>query len=552
MTFSEKILRIDRRKTSLILIVIIITCCFFSSVSADNSGSSQPISSDVYRSGSIHSQELILNNTFAGRDYVPGKMLVQFNTAALPKDRLSGVKDSLAVDTGTTVVADYSNQGMNGLVLVNTSSMTVSGAIQIYEENPCVMYAEPDYILSIPKNETESGTISAESIQGIIPNDAHFGNLWGLYNTGQSGGTAGTDIDALEAWNLSTGSSDVIIAVVDTGVEYTHEDLSSNMWINTGEIPNNGIDDDGNGYIDDYRGWDFYNNDSDPMDDNSHGTHCSGTIAAIGNNSIGVTGVNWKAKIMPLKFLGAGGNGSTSKAISAILYANMMGAKVISNSWGGGSYSQSLKNAIDASTAVVVCAAGNNNTGKNNDENPFYPASYSSKNILAVASIDRYNNISYFSNYGLTSVDLGAPGSSIQSTVLNNSYGNKSGTSMATPHVSGVAGLVNSLYPNVTYNETISRILNSTDPVPDLQNKTVTGGRINAYKAIKPVLNSPVANFTANITLGTIPFTIQFTDLSTNSPTSWFWSFGDGGNSIVQNPIYHRFRTLERFIKTFI
>ena len=463
-------------------------------------------------------------------------MLVRFNTTAMPKNSLAPVEDSLAKSTGTSVVENYSNLGMEGLILVKTSGTSVTDAVQTYESSPYVLYAEPDYILSIPNNETESKSILSGSIQNSIPNDPLFGNLWGMHNTGQEGGTAGTDIDAPEAWDIFTGSSDVIIAVVDTGVYYNHSDLASNMWVNTAD-PIDGIDNDGNGYIDDYRGWDFYNNDNDPMDDNSHGTHCSGTIAGVGNNNIGVTGVNWNAKIMPLKFLGASGSGSTSDAISAILYANKMGAKVISNSWGGGSYTQALKDAIDASPAVVVCAAGND-YGNDNDVNPYYPSSYNSTNLIAVASIDRYDNISSFSNYGLISVDLGAPGSVIQSTTLNNTYGNKSGTSMATPHASGIAGLVFGYYPNITSEGVITRIMNSTDPVPDLLNKTVTGGRVNAYKAIKPVIIPPVANFSANTTSGTIPLLVQFTDLSTGNPTSWNWTFGDGSISLEQNPAY--------------
>lgn len=523
------------KRIFILFIVIIITCSFFSLVTAETSRTSGIISSDSNTTGAINSQKIVVNDTF-GREYVPGRMLVRFNTATMPKNSLAPVEDSLAKNTGTSVVEDYSSLGMEGLILVKTSGTSVTDAIQTYESSPYVLYAEPDYILSIPDNETESKSILSGSIQNVIPNDPLFGNLWGMHNTGQEGGTAGTDIDATEAWDIFTGSSDVIIAVVDTGVYYNHSDLASNMWVNTAD-PIDGIDNDGNGYIDDYRGWDFYNNDNDPIDDNSHGTHCSGTIAGVGNNSIGVTGVNWNAKIMPLKFLGASGSGSTSDAISAILYANKMGAKVISNSWGGGSYSQALKDAIDASPAVVVCAAGND-YGNDNDVNPYYPSSYNSTNLIAVASIDRYDNISSFSNYGLISVDLGAPGSVIQSTTLNNTYGNKSGTSMATPHVSGIAGLVFGYYPNITSEEVITRIMNSTDPVPDLLNKTLTGGRVNAYKAIKPVIIPPVANFSANTTSGTIPLLVQFRDLSTGNPTSWNWTFGDGSISWEQNPAY--------------
>ena len=314
--------------------------------------------------------------------------------------------------------------------------------------------------------------------------------MWGLHNTGQTGGTSDADIDAPEAWDISTGSVSVVIAVVDSGVDYTHPDLDANIWVNTGETScTDGIDNDGNGYIDDCRGWDFVNNDNNPMDDNDHGTHVSGTIAAEGNNGIGVTGVNWTAKIMPLKFLNKKGSGTTADAIEAILYANANGAHVINNSWGGGAFSQALKDAIDASPAVVVCAAGND--GVDNDATPHYPSSYTSVNLLSVAATDDTDILATFSNYGVTSVDLGAPGVSIYSTIPKGTYASYSGTSMASPHVSGVAGLVKALNPGFTNLDIKNSILNSVDPKSSLSGKVATGGRLNAYNALTGAVAEP-------------------------------------------------------------
>ena len=256
----------------------------------------------------------------------------------------------------------------------------VNKMVDKYNENPLVEYAEPNYELSV---------------DATTPNDFSFSSLWGLHNVGQNGGIADADIDALEAWDIQTGSSDIVVAVIDTGVDYNHVDLAANMWVNEAELNGvNNFDDDNNGYVDDIRGWDFCTygqlRDSDPMDDYGHGTHCSGTIAAVGNNSIGITGVSWNAKIMPLRFLGSSGSGYTSDAIPAIQYAIDNGAHIMSNSWGGGS-SLALKDAISAADSagiLFIAAAGND--GQNNDQYPHYPSSYDVPNIIAVAATDKY------------------------------------------------------------------------------------------------------------------------------------------------------------------
>ncbi|MEW5909798.1 MAG: S8 family peptidase [Thermodesulfobacteriota bacterium] len=372
------------------------------------------------------------------------------------------------------VLTSYSIIGVDHIKLPDLST---DEAINMLKTDPSVEYVEPNYILYLT----------------ATPNDPNFGLLWGLHNSGQTvNGIAGTpdaDIDGPEAWNLNVGNANVIVAVVDSGVFTSHPDLSANIWINPGEIPGNGIDDDLNGYIDDRNGWDFHDNDADPDDLNGHGTHVAGTVAAIANNGIGIAGVNWNARIMALKFTDAEGSGSTSDAIKCILYASAMGAKVINNSWGGGGFSQALKDAIDASPAVVVCAAGN--SGFNNDSIPHYPSNYSSPNLIAVAASNQNDNLAVFSNYGSTSVDVAAPGVNILSTLNNGGYGYKDGTSMATPHVSGLAALLwgwswSSVSGNriLAASDIVTRIIRTVDPLPLLSGKVVSGGRINAFKAL--------------------------------------------------------------------
>lgn len=301
-------------------------------------------------------------------------------------------------------------------------------ALDRLNKNPNIIYAEPNYEVDVL----------------ATPNDTDFSELWGLSNQGQTGGTIGADINAGAAWDISTGSKDVVVAVIDTGIEYTHPDLAANIWVNADEISGNGIDDDNNGYIDDIHGYDFFNNDSDPIDDNFHGTHCAGTIGAVGNNNQGVVGVNWNVQLMAVKFLGASGSGSVSAAISAIAYATDNGADVLSNSWGGGGYSQALQDVITAATeagVLFVAAAGNAGT-----DNLVYPAAL--QHVLAVSATDHKDVKATFSSYGAF-VDIGAPGVSIHSTKLNGSYGPASGTSMATPHVAGAAAMLLSIDPTL-------------------------------------------------------------------------------------------------------
>ncbi|NOZ53313.1 MAG: S8 family serine peptidase, partial [Gammaproteobacteria bacterium] len=348
------------------------------------------------------------------------------------------------------------------------SDMSVDEALAILKQDSDVEVAEPNYEVSI----------------AATPNDPRYPELWNMHNIAQTGGTPDADIDGPEAWDITTGDGNVIIGVIDTGVDYTHEDLKDNMWTNPGEIPGNGIDDDGNGYVDDVHGYDFVNDDGDPMDDHGHGTHVAGTIAGVGDNNIGVVGVNWNAKIAGIKFLPAVGSGSTAGAINSIIYANNNGIKITNNSWGGGHFSQALLDAINAG-GLFVAAAGNART--NTDNVSFYPAAYISDNIISVAATDHNDALASFSNYGLTSVDLAAPGVRILSTVpygscpLCNSSGYEwlQGTSMAAPHVAGAAALMQSVIPQSTTAQLKTWIMDSVDPVAALNGRVVTGGRLN-------------------------------------------------------------------------
>ncbi|MFM8538294.1 MAG: S8 family serine peptidase, partial [Planctomycetaceae bacterium] len=373
----------------------------------------------------------------------------------------------------------------------------------------------------------------------LTPNDPLYGSLYGLHNTGQSGGTAGADIDAAAAWDVSTGSRDVVVAVIDEGIDFSHGDLAANMWTNPAEIPGNGVDDDANGFIDDVHGFDFHNNRGNVFsaaDGDLHGTHVAGTIGAVGNNATGVVGVNWQTSLMSLKFLGPDG-GSTSHAIRAGNYATMMrttygvNVRVTNNSWGGGGYVQGLLDAINAGGAaniLFVAAAGND--GRNTDTTPSYPASYTSPFIVSVAATDRRDALASFSNYGLTSVDLGAPGVNIVSTVPSNGYASLSGTSMASPQVAGAAALALSVAPTLSVTDLKNLLLTTADPIPALAGKTVTGGRLNANAlvralgltvvsttpAVGSVVNAPPTTVTITFRNAFDPATLAAGDLAVN------------------------------------
>jgi len=346
--------------------------------------------------------------------YVPGEVLVKWKENASIHS-IRSLKSAMGL---TATKSFHALKVHKGRI---PPSMRIEEALAILRANPLVEYAEPNYIIR--------ALATFPNDPPFDPGDPNYGILWGLNNTGQTGGTSDADIDAPEAWDITTGDTEVVIAVIDTGVAYNHPDLNdgseNNMWANDAEL--NGtpdFDDDGNGYVDDVRGWDFVGEDNNPTDYYFHGTHVSGTIAAIGNNAMGITGVNWLASIMPLRIFGAFGYGDTAKAIEAITYAADNGARVINASWGGGGFSQALYDAISYANdtgCLFVAAAGNGGDdliGDDNDQDPFYPASYDLPNIISVAASDHHDNLASFSNYGATSVDVGAPGVNIFSSIL--------------------------------------------------------------------------------------------------------------------------------------
>ncbi|MEQ6342054.1 MAG: S8 family serine peptidase [Gammaproteobacteria bacterium] len=415
-----------------------------------------------------------------------GEVLVKFRNKPLANiaNETAAIHAALGAQAVTTLPFVHI-QRVRGLRGQSTEAL-----MQAYASRADVEYVEPNIIFHTQ----------------VTPNDPRFSELWGMNNVGQTGGTPDADIDGPEAWDRQTGSANVIVASIDTGVDYNHPDLAGNIWTNPGEIPGNGIDDDGNGYVDDVRGWDFANNDNDPMDDQGHGTHTAGTIAAMGNNATGVTGVAWRAKIMPLKFLTASGSGTSLGAAQAILYAANMGAKISNNSWGGGGFSRTIENAITTANQrgmLFVVAAGNANA--NNDTTVSYPCNSTLSNVLCVAATDHNDQKTSFSNYGAVNVDLGAPGVSILSTVptgtcrLCNSSGYRylNGTSMATPHVSGAAALVRAQFPNLTPVAVKNLLMQSTDPIAALSGKVVTGGRLNISKALADAVAAKTVTVTA-------------------------------------------------------
>ena len=365
---------------------------------------------------------------------LPGEILVAFEDEVAALHRNQGA--AKAFDAAGKLVGVEGLHSPQSLLHVSDSAnrpdrlvtkwqlpagVDVLSMVNRLSNRPGIAYAEPNYFLQL---------------DATIPNDASFDELWGMHNSGQQiGGASGTvdaDIDASEAWDITTGSHQIVVGVIDTGVDYNHQDLAGNIWTNLGEIADNNLDDDGNGYIDDIHGWDWVNDDNDPMDDSGHGSHCSGTIGAVGGNATGVVGVNWNVQIMGLKFLDADGGGYTDDAVLAVKYTTTMrnlyetsggerGANIVltSNSWGGGGYSQTLYDAIEASgQANMLFVAASGNGLNNNDTSPHYPASYDLDNIISVAATDPADDIAqrddfgstFNSSYGLTSVDLGRTG----------------------------------------------------------------------------------------------------------------------------------------------
>lgn len=361
---------------------------------------------------------------------------------------------AFGVFTTNTGLAASSNEPIN----TNEAEITKACEALKAANRGTAITCEPNYIVE----------------SAYVPNDTQYAALYGMQR-----------INAENSWDLTKGSPDVTVAVIDTGIDYTHPDLADNIARNVGEIPNNGIDDDGNGFTDDYYGYDFVSYDSDPKDDHFHGTHCAGTIGAKGDNGEGVAGVAWNIKLMPVKVLDSYGSGTISSVAAGMNYAVNRGVKIISMSLGTTAYSQTLEDAIiyaKNNGALIVAAAGN--AAANADTSPLYPAASAQDNVISVAASNSSDSLAYFSNYGATSVDLAAPGESILSTYLNGQYAYASGTSMATPHVAGMAAMLKSVNSTLTYSQIKSILITSVDKLPAFTGKMVSGGRANLYAAI--------------------------------------------------------------------
>ncbi len=416
--------------------------------------------------------------------FVPGQLLIRFR-AGVTAEEIADFYATYGLAERENLDADLedSEQGIRLAALPVDISPEL---IQVLESDPRIRYAEPNYLLHIAKT----------------PDDPDFDKLWGLHNVGQTGGTNGVDVRATAAWDVATGSREIIVAVIDTGIDFNHEDLAANMWVNPKECPGgygkctaDGEDDDNNGYVDDFYGANTINDSGDIMDDFGHGTHVAGTIGAVGNNGTGVVGINWQVRILGCKFLSASGSGSTANAIKCFNYITELKEKqgqnivLTNNSWGGGLASDALRDAMDGANAPLhLCAAGNANSSR-----LAYPAGYDLDNIIAVAATDHDDLYASFSNWGADWVDFAAPGVDIYSTVPTGScpmcdssgYRNASGTSMATPHVAGAAALLWSAHGDLSNEQVKGRFMSGVDALADASKSTLTNGRLNLLNALE-------------------------------------------------------------------
>lgn len=381
-------------------------------------------------------------------------------------------------------------ESVDGLVAVEDLNGEASDQIvRDYASLPEVDYAEPNEIIRAepPADAAARARFVSTDLDGG-PNDPLLKEQWGLVNTGQREGKSQADISALSAWSKTTGSERVVVAVLDSGVDYTHPDLMNNIWHRPPDMEM--YFDRQLGVVDDYNGFSAVEGAGDPMDENGHGTHCAGIIGAEGDNNEGIAGVNWKVEIMPLKFMGRGGFGTTKDAIEAINYTverkhDGVNIRVISASWGSRQKSKALEDAIrkaGESDILFVAAAGNDS--EDADRTPHFPANYQLPNVISVAALDRRDQLASFSNYGAKNVHVAAPGKEILSTWLGGQYQEHSGTSMATPFVAGVAALVLSAEPNLSVKELRERIFSTVDKLDTLEGKVSTGGRVNAARAV--------------------------------------------------------------------
>lgn len=421
--------------------------------------------------------------TRQGVPFVKGELLVKTRSKAALERFASTSRESVGMLVERAAISESADGAWFKVKVEGEQSMRE--AYNMARDVEGIEYAEPNYIYSInmggPRPGPQPGDQGPDydpvpSLPSDPVADPDLAKLYGL-----------AKISAEDAWLTTRGSANVVVADIDTGVDYNHKDLINNVWRNPNEIPGDGIDNDKNGFVDDVVGYDFRDKDARPFDDNQHGSHTSGTIAATGGNGVGISGVAQRSSIMVLRFLGgAQGSGTSEDAIRSIDYATANGAQIMSNSWGGGGFSQALLDSIKkANDKGILFVAASGNASANNDKTANYPSNYDVPNVLAVAATDSGDKMASFSNFGVTQVDLAAPGVNILSTVPGNRYAQFSGTSMATPHVAGAAALLLSAFPNMKATDLKAVLMESVDQVPSLDGKVVTGGRLNVAKALE-------------------------------------------------------------------
>ena len=408
---------------------------------------------------------IVPDNNALEHDHLPDRVFVRF-------------KDPEAVSNRFSIIDGVGGRiAMSSRLVAGLHCIEIDGSVEealrfLSQHEDSLLYAEPVYIVRT---------------MDTTPNDQFIGSLYGM-----------PQINAPQAWDDHQGDQEFQIAIIDTGIDYNHPDLAANMWVNPGEIAGNGQDDDGNGYVDDIYGYDFANNDSNPMDINGHGTHCAGTVGGVGNNGIGVAGVNWRCRLVAAPFIGSNGTGSIDNAIEAVEYCAVNLIKVSNNSWGGGGFSQALFDVVqtagDDFGHVFVAAAGNNGSG-----NASYPGAMTCDNLICVAAIDSNENLAGFSQYNATQVDLGAPGVDVVSTTPNNNYSSYSGTSMATPHVAGGVALAYSLMGDASAVEVKDLILSTTRAISSLSGRCVTGGVLDVEAALDSTFLGPQVTLLSSV-----------------------------------------------------